>query len=213
MTMPAPSSISRVVRIHGRRMSAISRGERRSSSEASEPASRKMSSDASSPRTSITSSTLMVPSRRRSRSVTGTETRSYLATSRATSSWSVSGDTLTTLGSRMAHSGGLAHRHRVGRHEPPRGVLGILEQLLNVLGLLLLHHLEQAFRLRGGELLDDLGRVIRRHLVEDPRDLELIEGLHELQQRLIVELREDLARALRGEQPEHGHLRLERQIA
>src|SRR5438094_931335 len=160
MTMPAPSSMSRVVRIQGRRMSAISRGERRSSSEASEPASRKMSSDASSPRTSITSSTLMVPSSRRSLSVTGTATRSYLATSRATSSWSVSGDTLTTLGSRIAHIG-----------------------------------------------------VVRRHLVEDARDLELIERLHELQQRLVVELGEDFARALRGEQPEHGHLRLERQVA
>ena len=55
--------------------------------------------------------------------------------------------------------------------------------------------------------------MVRRHLVEDPRDLELIEGLHELQQRLVVELGEDLARALRGEQPEHRHLRLERQLA
>ncbi len=54
-----------------------------------------MSSVASSRMTSVMSSTVITPSRRWSRSTTGMATRLYLATSRATSSWSVSGVTLT----------------------------------------------------------------------------------------------------------------------
>src|SRR5581483_10026723 len=64
-----------------------------------------MSSVASSWMTSMTSSTVMVPSRRLSRLTTGTASRLCLVTSRATSSWSVSAVTLITSGRRIAWTG------------------------------------------------------------------------------------------------------------
>ncbi len=69
-----------------------------------------------------------------------------------------------------------------GDIEPAGGVLGILEDLLDVLGLLFLHELEDLLGLVPGQLVDDVGRVLRRHLVEDARDLDLVEGAHERQQ-------------------------------
>ena len=123
------------------------------------------------------------------------------------------GRRLANLLDRLGHRRRFRYGHRVGRHEPPRRVFGIFEQLLNVLGLLLLHHLEEALGLRGRQFLDDLRRMVRRHLVEDARDLELVERLDELQQRLIVELGEHLARALGRQQAEDRHLRFERQLA
>src|SRR5215475_8889606 len=96
MTTPASSSIRSVRSTQGRRIMATWRGERRSSSAASDPAMRKMSSEASSWTTSITSSTVMVPISRFWSSTTGTVTRSYFWTTCATSSLSMVALTLTT---------------------------------------------------------------------------------------------------------------------
>ena len=64
-----------------------------------------MSSVASSRMTSMMSSTVITPSRRWPLSTTGMATRLYLATSRATSSWSVSGVTLTGSSWRRSPTG------------------------------------------------------------------------------------------------------------
>src|SRR6266704_5983984 len=117
MTTPASISIRSVSSTQGRRSMATCRGERRSSSAASEPAMRKMSSDASSWTTSMTSSTVMVPTSRFWSSTTGTVTRSYLATTRATSSRSIVALTLTTSSSRRPRSrlrGSASRRRRSG---------------------------------------------------------------------------------------------------
>src|SRR5262249_54876870 len=47
-----------------------------------------------------------------------------------------------------------------------------------------------------------------RHRVEDVGDLLLLEGLHEVEQRLVVELGQDLAGLLAAEQPEERHAAL-----
>ena len=113
---------------------------------------------------------------------------------------------------RLGHGGGLLHGDRVRRHQPAGGVLRILEEVLDVLGVLLLHEVEQILGLLARQLLDDLRRVIGRHLVEDARDLDLVERLHQGEQCLFAELGENLAPALRRQQPEHGDLAVERQV-
>src|SRR5512137_141664 len=149
-------------------------------------------------------------------------TRLYLATRRATSSWSVSGVTLTGSSCRSSPTGaagsavtrrrqgrlptrwswfvhhvedrgGLGHRgladllhrlsHRdvlqdgehVGGHQPPGRLLAVLEEPLDLLGLLLLHEVQHLLDLLGGQLLQDLGGVVRSHPIEDARDLALVE--------------------------------------
>src|SRR3989442_723107 len=146
MTTPAKISITSVASTHGRRISAICWGDRRSSSAASDPAMRKMSSEASCPTISTTSSTVIVPTRRFWSSIPGTATTSYFPPSRAT-----------------------AFPDHV------RGVLG-------------------------------------RHLVEDAGHLALLELLHQLEQRGVVELVDDLPGALLREQAKQRDLLGQRQV-
>ncbi len=49
----------------------------------------------------------------------------------------------------------------------PADWLGILEQLLDVLGLLVLHQVEDLLGLLGRQLLDDVGGVLGRHPIQD----------------------------------------------
>src|SRR2546427_1651669 len=76
-------------------------------------------------------------------------------------------------------------------------MLGILEDLLDVLGVPFLHELEDLCGLVPVQLLHDIGRMLGRHLVKDARDLRLVEGADESQQRGVVQPREHLAGALR----------------
>src|SRR5213594_2380173 len=184
MTAPAPSSMTRVASTQGSRMRAIWRGERRSSSAASDPAMRKMSSVASSPTMSTTSSAVIVPTRWWRSSTTGTATRSYLATTldllfvhprrhaddvlvadrqyrgcrigdqqaaqrhRADQvamtvddvelEGALVRDGVADVLDRILDSRVLAHGHEVRRHQPAGRMLGILEHLLDVLGVLFL---------------------------------------------------------------------------
>ena len=88
-------AVARLIRSQTRRFGKTTRaGARTVSSPAARPR-RWMSSVASSRMTSMMSSTVITPGRRWSRSTTGMATRLYFATSPATSSWSVSGVTLT----------------------------------------------------------------------------------------------------------------------
>ena len=163
-------------------------------------------------------------------------TRLYLATRRATSSWSMSAVTRTGsswrrkrigaagIGGHQAapgraadqvlvvvhhveSGGGLGRRRlahlldglghgevlvdgeEVRRHEPARRLLAVLEDLLDLLGLLLLHEVQHLLDLLRGQLLEDLGGVVRPHAVEDARDLALVEGPRQLVQRLVVQAR------------------------
>ena len=43
------------------------------------------------------------------------------------------------------------------------------------------------------ELVHDVGRVLGRHPVEDHRDLDVVQGADELEQRGVVELGQDVA--------------------
>ena len=94
----------------------------------------------------------------------------------------------------LGDGGVLVHGDEVARHEAAGGVLGILEELLDLLGLLLLHEVEDLVGLLLGQLLDHLDDVVGRHLVEDARDLVLVEGADQLQQRLVVQLGQHGAR-------------------
>ena len=51
----------------------------------------------------------------------------------------------------------------------------------------------------GGELVDDVGRVLRGHAIEDLRDLDVVEGAHEPEEGGVVELGENVARLLGAE--------------
>ena len=59
------------------------------------------------------------------------------------------------------------HGDELGRHQPARRALLVFEELLDLLGLLLLHELEDFFCLRLGQLLDNVHDVLRRHTIED----------------------------------------------
>ena len=78
----------------------------------------------------------------------------------------------------------------------PGRLLAVLEDLLDLLGLLLLHEVQHLLGLLRGQLLEDLGRVVRPHAVEDARDLPLVEGARQLVQRLVVQLGQHRARRL-----------------
>ena len=54
--------------------------------------------------------------------------------------------------------------------------------------------------------LDDVGRLVGRHLVEDARHLALVERLHQGAAAAVVHLVEHSAGRLAGELAEHGHL-------
>ncbi len=106
----------------------------------------------------------------------------------------------------LLHRRVLVHGHEVGRHETPGRVLRILENLLDLFGLLLLHEVEDLLRLLGGQLVDDVGGVLGGHLVEDARDLDLVERAHQVEQRLVIQLGEHLTGAVLGQRAENGDL-------
>ena len=106
----------------------------------------------------------------------------------------------------LLHRRALVHGHEVGRHEAARRVLRILEDFLDLFGFLLLHEVEDLLRLLGGQLVDHVGGVLGRHLVEDARDLHLVERAHQIEECLVVELGEDLTGALLGERTEDRDL-------
>ena len=76
-------------------------------------------------------------------------------------------DGVTDVLDRLLHGRVLAHGDEVRRHQPAGRMLRILEDLLNVLGVLFLHEVEDFFGLVPGELFHDVGGMLRGHLVED----------------------------------------------
>ena len=122
------------------------------------------------------------------------------------------GDRVADVLDRFLHGRVLAHGHEVRRHQPAGRVLGVLEDLLDVLGVLLLHELEDLFGLVPRELVHDVGGVLGRHLVEDARDFDLVEGSDECQQGGVVQRRQHLTRPFRREAPEERDLLLEGQM-
>jgi len=108
--------------------------------------------------------------------------------------------------------GRLVDGHHVGGHQPAGRVLRVVEELLDVPGLLLLHQVEDFFGLLGRELFDDVGGVVGRHPIQDQRDLDLLQGLHELQERRVVHLGQDAGGLLRPQQTEYSYEIGERQM-
>src|SRR5437867_10903539 len=91
-------------------------------------------------------------------------------------------------------------------------MLGVLENLLDVLGCLLLREQEDLLGLFARQLLDDVGGVLRGHLVQVAGALDLVEGADERQQRGVVQGRQDVAGPFGGEPPEERDLLLEGQV-
>src|SRR5262249_29773914 len=114
---------------------------------------------------------------------------------------------------RLGHGGGFVDGDDVRRHQAAGSALAVLEELLNLFGLLLGHEVEDLFRLFLGKLLHDLDDVVGRHLVEHARDFLLVEGAQQLALGGIVELREDFARVLGRQQPKEAHLIGEGELA
>lgn len=121
-------------------------------------------------------------------------------------------DRLANVLDGLFHRGVLVHGDDVGRHESSGGVFRILEDLLDLFGFRLLHEVENLLRLLGGQLLHHVGGVLGRHLVEDARDLDLVEGAHQLEEGVVIEFGEDLAGALRREGPKDGDLLGQREL-
>jgi hypothetical protein len=109
---------------------------------------------------------------------------------------------LRTCSTAWATVRSLEDREHVGGHEAPRGLLAVLEELLDLVRLLLFHEVQHLLGLLGGQLLDDLGRVVRTHPVEDARDLALVEGRGQLVHRLIAQLGQHRAGRFAAEQPD-----------
>ena len=107
------------------------------------------------------------------------------------------GDGLPDVLDRLLDRRGLPDRDDVGGHEASRRVFGILEDLLDLLGLLVLHEVQDLLGVLRGQLVHDVGGMLRRHAVEDQRDLDVVQGADELQERGVVQLGEDIARLVR----------------
>jgi hypothetical protein len=103
------------------------------------------------------------------------------------------GDGLPDVLDRFLDRRGLPDGHDVLGHEAPRGVFGILEDLLDLFRLLLFHQVQDLLGVLARELVDDVGRVLGRHPVEDHRDLDVVQGADELEQGGVVELGQDVA--------------------
>ena len=108
------------------------------------------------------------------------------------------------------------HRDELGRHDPAGGVLGIAQELLDLLCLVLLHEREDLLACRLGQVGDEVGRVVRAHLLEDVgsssrlevlEDLDLGVGLHlfhGIGDGLVVERGEDAGAILRRQLVDDG---------
>ncbi len=73
---------------------------------------------------------------------------------------SLAGRRLADVLDRLGDGRVLADRDELGGHEAPGRALPILEELLNLLGLLLLHELEDVVRPLLRELLDDVDDLL-----------------------------------------------------
>ena len=104
-TEAAMNAVNRFTISHGSRFLSDSRAGVKTRSSPARPANRYRSSVASSLMTSMTSSTVMMPTSLFSSSTTGIASRLYDATIRATSSWSVSTRTLMTSAVMIRFSG------------------------------------------------------------------------------------------------------------
>lgn len=62
------------------------------------------------------------------------------------------------------------------------------------------------------QLGHDVGRVLRRHPVEDHRHLDVVQGAHQLEQRGVVELGQDVAGLVLPERAEDRRAVGERQL-
>src|SRR5262249_36756692 len=91
-----------------------------------------------------------------------------------------------------------ADGHEVRRHQPAGRVFGELEDLLDVLGFVLLHELQDLLGFFARQLLHDVGGVFRGHLVQDAGDLDLVERADQGEQGGVVEGGQDVAGPLRG---------------
>ena len=83
------------------------------------------------------------------------------------------GDRLADVLNGVLDRGRIVDRHDIRGHQPTGRVLGILEEILNVLRMLFLHELEDLGGLLGGQLFDDIGGVLGRHPVKDGGDLNV----------------------------------------
>src|SRR5512137_2814237 len=120
---------------------------------------------------------------------------------------------LADLLHRLGHRDVLPDGEHVGGHQPPGSLLAVLEEPLDLLGLLLLHEVQHLLDLLGGQLLQDLGGVVRPHPIENARDLALVERPGQLVERLISQLGEDGPGRLATEQAEESDLVREGELA
>ncbi len=96
----------------------------------------------------------------------------------------------------VARAPGFARPEELGGHEAARRVLGKGEQLPDVLGFLFLHRLEHRLRPLLGEVAQDVGRLVGRHLLEEVRGLLGVDLLHHRGLDLGLGLGEGVGRGL-----------------
>ena len=101
--------------------------------------------------------------------------------------------------------------HVVRRHEPADAALGIAEQRHRDRPLLRREQVQELARHRRGQLVEERGAVVGRHLVQDLRHLLGGHGLDQALLRLEREILEDVGGEVAREQPEGDHLLLHRQ--
>ena len=87
--------------------------------------------------------------------------------------------------------GALSDGDELAGHQPAGGIVGILEKLLDLVGLIVGHKLQHALGLLAVHAAHNVGAHIRRHGVDDLCELGVLGLLHQLLLDLVVDLLEN----------------------
>ncbi len=116
-------------------------------------------------------------------------------------------------GNRLADQLVLAQRENLGGHDAAGGLFAVLEQLLDLLGVLVLHDMKDLFGDFFRHVADDLDGVVVGHLLQDAGDRLLLHLLEQARGRIVFQLGEDVGGCLRvGKQVEEDALFLQVEI-
>jgi hypothetical protein len=99
-------------------------------------------------------------------------------------------------GQRLGDGGVGRQDHRLGRHEPAGGVVGVRQQAADGPGLVGLHERQEPLGLGRRQLAEQVGGVVRRHRLEDVGGPLVLEPAEQLDLLVLAHLLEDVGEPL-----------------